>query len=93
MSALLIERLELKDAVGRRLTCGARVVSTGYETPFTETRQGSVVDARSGPPVLAVRWDGDCTPFWHSVDINWRVYDVRLLPGPPTEETDKEEGK
>lgn len=74
----LIERLRITDSVGRPLKAGARVNSTGYETPFTETKTGSVLTARSGPPVVAVLWDDDPRPFWHSVDINWRVYDVRL---------------
>lgn len=84
----MVEKLGIRDAVGRPLATGAAVRSTGYETFFERTKTGTVVDARGGPPILAVVWDDDSRPFWHAVDLMWRCVDVRLDQSPPTDQTD-----
>lgn len=78
MSVDLIEKLRIRDAVGRPLTAGAAVRSTAHETPFVKTMSGVVVDAKADPPTLAVCWGDDARPFWHRVDLMWRCMDIRL---------------
>lgn len=76
-------RPKLRDANGQELSVGSRVTNTNAETVFINAKgsmRGTVVEHRSGPPVLAVRWDQVDGPalFWHSIDLMWRCPDLEL---------------